>query len=41
MLPVPSNTDVLAILDRIMRRIARRLANEAENDLDVERPDRG
>jgi hypothetical protein len=34
MLPVPSNTDVLAILDRIMRRIARRLANEAENDLD-------
>jgi len=29
MLPVPTNADVLAILDRIMRRIARRLANEA------------
>jgi hypothetical protein len=29
MLPVPTNADVLAILDRIMRRIARRLANDA------------
>jgi len=29
MLPVPSNANVLAILDRIMRRIARRLANDA------------
>jgi len=34
MLPVPSNADVLAILDRIMRRVARRLANEADHDLD-------
>ena len=32
MLPVPSNADVLAILDRIMRRIARRLAKEAAAD---------
>ena len=27
--PVPTNADVLAILDRIMRRVARRLADEA------------
>ena len=32
MLPVPTNADVLAILDRIMRRIARRLAHEAAAD---------
>jgi hypothetical protein len=30
--PVPTNADVLAILDRIMRRVARRLANEAVDD---------
>jgi hypothetical protein len=29
MLPVPTNAEVLAILDRIMRRIARRLAEDA------------
>ena len=29
MLPVPTNAEVLALLDRIMRRIARRLANDA------------
>jgi hypothetical protein len=34
MLPVPTNANVLAILDRIMRRIARRQANEARNELD-------
>ena len=31
--PVPTNADVLAILDRIMRRVARRLANEAVEDV--------
>ena len=30
--PVPASADVLAILDRIMRRSARRLADEAWND---------
>jgi hypothetical protein len=35
MRPVPTNADVLAILDRIMRRVARRLADEA-SDLDDE-----
>ena len=34
MLPVPTNANVLAILDRIMRRVARRLANEAVDDID-------
>jgi len=34
MLPVPTNANVLAILDRIMRRVARRLANEAIGDID-------
>ena len=34
MLPVPTNADVLAILDRIMRRVARRLSNEAVDDID-------
>jgi hypothetical protein len=35
MLPVPTNAQVLAILDRIMRRIARRLAKDAaRRDLD-------
>jgi hypothetical protein len=32
MLPVPTNDNVLAILDRIMRRIARRLAKDAAID---------
>ena len=32
--PVPTNHDVLAILDRIIRRVARRLANEAVDDLE-------
>jgi hypothetical protein len=31
MLPVPTSANVLAILDRIMRRIARRLAKDATN----------
>ena len=31
MLPVPTNANVLAILDRIMRQIARRLAKDATN----------
>ena len=31
MLPVPTNTNVLAILDRIMRQLARRLAKDATN----------
>jgi hypothetical protein len=31
MLPVPTNANVLAILDRIMRRIARWLAKDATN----------
>lgn len=40
MLPVPTNADVLAILDRIMRRIARRLAKGAAGgDVDEEAPD--
>ena len=30
--PVPTNADVLAILDRIVRRVARRLADEARDD---------
>ena len=36
MLPVPTNADVLAILDRIMRRITRRLAKEATDDRDAD-----
>lgn len=32
LLPVPTNAEVLAILDRLMRRIARRLANLANAD---------
>ena len=32
--PVPTNADVVAILDRTMRRVARRLANEAVEDVD-------
>jgi hypothetical protein len=35
MLAVPSNQDVLAILDRIVRRLARRLAAEAPDDDDT------
>jgi hypothetical protein len=35
MLPVPTNQDVLAILDRIVRRVARRLAAEARDDDDM------
>jgi hypothetical protein len=31
-LPVPTNQDVLAILDRIVRRVARRLAAEVSDD---------
>jgi hypothetical protein len=31
-LPVPTNANVLAILDRVMRRIARKLANDAADD---------
>jgi len=34
MLPMPTNANVLAILDRIMRRVARRLASEAIGDID-------
>jgi hypothetical protein len=34
MLPVPTSADVLAILDRIVRRVARRLAEEAKEDDD-------
>jgi hypothetical protein len=30
--PVPTSADVLAILDRIVRRIARRLTDEARDD---------
>jgi len=39
MLPVPTNANVLAILDRIMRRVARRLANEAVDDDEDAAPD--
>jgi hypothetical protein len=40
MLPVPTNANVLAILDRIMRQIARRLAkDEAAGALDEDAPD--
>lgn len=35
MLPVPTNQDVLEILDRIVRRVARRLAAEACDDDDM------
>ena len=35
MLSVPKNQDVLAILDRIVRRVARRLAAEARDDHDM------
>jgi hypothetical protein len=34
LLPVPTNANVLAILDRITRRVARRLASEAIGDID-------
>lgn len=35
MLPVPTNQDVLAILDRIVRRVVRRLVAEARDDDDM------
>jgi hypothetical protein len=36
--PVPTNADVLAILDRIVRRVARRLAADARDDDDADKP---
>jgi len=38
MLPVPTSSDVLAILDRIARRVARRLARETRDDDDADVP---
>ena len=38
MLPVPTSADVLAILDRIVRRVARRLAANARDDDDADAP---
>ena len=37
--PVPTSADMLAILDRIVRRVARRLADEAHGDDDSDAPD--
>ncbi len=34
--PVPTSADVLAILDRIVRRVARRLAAEARDDDEID-----
>jgi hypothetical protein len=36
--PVPTNGDVVAILDRIVRRVARRLAADARDDNDADTP---
>ena len=38
MLPVPTSADVLAILDRIVRRVTRRLARETRGDDDADMP---
>src|SRR5262245_7676162 len=36
--PVPTSADVLAILDRIVRRVAHRLAADARDDDDADAP---